>query len=184
MIPIIPVHASVPIVPFYSQFNDIHTASWQKVGCGIVSLAMVIDYYSVKKISVDTLLQEGIVSGAYDTNFGWIHKGLISLSVKYGLEGKSYDVSNLSKTASFSELKTYLEKGPVIVSVHYKFDPRSSIPHLVVLDGVENGVIYYNDPAAKNGQKKISIIDFQKAWKKRFIVIRPIEIKQIKTFTV
>ena len=62
-----------------------------------------------------------------------------------------------------------------MASVHYKFDPRSSIPHLVVIDGIKDNVVYYNDPAAKIGQKQISVIDFQKAWKKKYIVIRPVE---------
>ncbi len=179
MIPTIPIHTTVPVIPFYSQFRDIHSTSWQKVGCGITSLAMVIDYYSTATISVETLLKAGILYGAYDQKAGWIHKDLIALSKKYNLDGKSYDVSSLGKEASLFTLKKYLADGPVIVSVHYKFDPRSSVPHLVVLDGFENGFIYYNDPAAKVGQKKISIVDFQKGWKKRFIVIRPVDVKKI-----
>jgi ABC-type bacteriocin/lantibiotic exporter with double-glycine peptidase domain len=163
----------VPTVPFYSQFEDIHAPSWQKIGCGIASLAMIIDYYTPKSVSVDTLLQEGIKLGAYDRNAGWIHKDLVSLSKKYGLGGSSYDVSGLGKEEALSTLKKYLVGGPIIVSIHYKFDPKSSIPHLVVLDGIDNGVIYYNDPAAKVGQKQISIADFQKGWKKKFIVVRP-----------
>lgn len=177
MLPVIPVHHIIPIVPFYSQFHDIHAISWQKVGCGIASLAMIIDYYSSETISVDTLLKEGIHYGAFDKNAGWIHKDLISLSKKYGLEGNSYDVSGLGKEDSFTKLKSYLADGPVIVSVHYKFDPKSSIPHLVVIDGIDEGTIYYNDPSAKVGQKSISIADFQKGWKKKFIVIRPAQEK-------
>lgn len=65
--------------------------------------------------------------------------------------------------------------------MHYKFDPRSKVPHLVVLDGISDGIIYYNDPAAKIGQKKISIVDFQKGWKKKFIVIRPVAEKIANT---
>lgn len=175
MLPIIPVHQIIATVPFYSQFEDIHTASWQKVGCGIASLAMVIDYYTTNSVSVDALLKEGIKYGAYDKNAGWIHKDLISLSKKYGLEGKSYDLTSLSKEKSFTALTKQLKDGPVIVSVHYKFDPKSSIPHLVVIDGIKDGVMYYNDPAAKIGQKEISVTDFQKGWKKKFIVIRPVQ---------
>lgn len=189
MLPLPPVHTtpstlstppplSIPVVPFYSQFKDIHTASWQKVGCGITSLAMIIDYYSTSTVSVDTLLKKGINSGAYNTKNGWIHKGLISLSNEYGLSGNSYDLNTLGKEAAFTKLKTALADGPVIVSVHYKFDPRSSIPHLVVIDGIDdNGNVYYNDPAAKLGQKTISSVDFQKAWKKKYIVLRPTEEK-------
>jgi ABC-type bacteriocin/lantibiotic exporter with double-glycine peptidase domain len=169
--------SSIPFIPFYSQFKDIHSASWQKVGCGITSLAMIIDYYSTSTISVDGLLKKGIKLGAYNQKNGWIHTGLISLSGEYGLSGNSYDVSSLSKDDAFKKLKVVLADGPVMVSIHYKFDPKSSIPHLVVLDGIKDGVIYYNDPAAKIGQKKISIADFQKGWKKRYIVIRPVQEK-------
>ncbi len=174
-VPIIPINKTIPVIPFYSQFQDIHSLSWQKVGCGITSLAMVIDYYSTTSISVEALLKQGIATGAYDNNAGWIHQGLISLSKKYGLEGKSYNVSSLGKEKALSKLKTYLADGPVIASVHYNFDPKSSVPQLVVLDGIKDGVIYYNDPAAKVGQKTISITDFQKAWKNKFIVIRPVQ---------
>lgn len=174
MIPIIPVHVNVPDVPFYSQFHDIQASSWQKVGCGVASLAMVIEYYKPDTVSVNVLLTQAIASGAYNKKAGWIHKDLILLSKKYGLHGESYDVSQLGKDAAFTQFKKYLKEGPVIVSVHYKFDPRSPIPHLVVIDGIDNNTLYYNDPAAKNGEKTISTDDFLKAWKKRFIVIRPV----------
>jgi len=175
MIPIIPVHITIPVVPFYSQFKDIHTTSWQKVGCGITSLAMIIDYYSTKTISVEELLKKGIKSGAYDTKNGWIHKDLISLSNEYGLSGGSYDFGSLSKESALNKLKLVLNDGPVMASVYYKFDPKSTIPHLVVIDGIVGDSIYYNDPAAKKGQEMISVSDFQKGWKKRVIVIRPVQ---------
>jgi ABC-type bacteriocin/lantibiotic exporter with double-glycine peptidase domain len=135
---------------------------------------MIIDYYSTSTISVETLLKKGIESGAYSSKDGWIHKDLISISREYGLSGNSYDVSSLSKDAAFKKLRSALMEGPIMVSIHYKFDPKNAIPHLVVLDGIgSNGNIYYNDPAAKLGQKQISTEDFQKGWKKKFIVIRP-----------
>ncbi|MES2135313.1 MAG: C39 family peptidase [Patescibacteria group bacterium] len=168
------IQVTVPDVPFYSQFADITSAKWQKVGCGVASLAMVVDYYK-PAVSVDTLLKEGIASGAYLKNAGWTYKGLIQLSTKYGLAGDSYDLGKLSTKVAFAKFIAQLEDGPVIASVHYKFDPKSTIPHLVVIDGIKDGVLYYNDPAAKTGQKQISTADFLKAWKKRFIVIRPAE---------
>lgn len=164
--------AVAPRVPFYSQFRDITSASWKKVGCGIASLAMVIDYYK-PAVSVDTLLQQGIDSGAYLQNAGWTYKGLIGVAKKYSLNGNSYDLAPLDSKAAFTELKRYLKDGPVIVSVHYKFDPKSTIPHLVVINGIVGDVLYYNDPAAPTGNRQISSSDFLKAWKKRFIVIRP-----------
>lgn len=175
MLSTIPVHVPVPDVPFYSQFHDIQSSTWQKVGCGITSLAMVIDYYKPDAVSVNQLLGRAILAGAYDQNAGWIHKDLVSLSKKYGLDGNTYDLSKLDSKTAFAQFKKLLQDGPIIVSVHYKFDPKSSIPHLVVIDGIDNDVIYYNDPAAKTGEKEISTAQFLKGWKKRFIVVRPIQ---------
>ncbi|MCX6819673.1 MAG: C39 family peptidase [Candidatus Adlerbacteria bacterium] len=75
-----PIHATttVPMVPFYSQFRDIASASWQKVGCGITSLAMILDYYK-PAVSVNTLLKQGIAADAYSAA-GWTYNGLISVS--------------------------------------------------------------------------------------------------------
>ncbi|MSR70694.1 hypothetical protein EXS62_01505 [Candidatus Kaiserbacteria bacterium] len=169
----ISVPPSIPQVPFYSQFHDISYTAWQKSACGVASLAMVIDFYKTEPVSVDTVLGQATSSGAYLKNAGWTYKGLIGVAKKYGLEGSSYDLAQSTTEVAFARFTDYLKDGPVIVSVHYKFDPKSTIPHLVVIDGVQGGVVYYNDPAAKTGQKQISVTDFQKAWKKRFIVIRP-----------
>jgi ABC-type bacteriocin/lantibiotic exporter with double-glycine peptidase domain len=163
----------IPNVPFYSQFKDISSTAWQKKGCGIASLAMIINYYKPQMVSVNKLLNQGIQAGAYLNNAGWIHSGLISLSNKYGMSGSTRDYSKLSSKAAFNEFKELLKTGPVIASVHYKFDVNSKIPHLVVIDGVKDGMVYYNDPAASGGLKKISAENFIKAWKKRAIVVRP-----------
>ncbi|HEY6020370.1 MAG TPA: C39 family peptidase [Candidatus Paceibacterota bacterium] len=163
---------TIPTVPFYSQFKDVSSASWQKRACGIASLAMVIDYYRDSAVSVDALLKEGIAAGAY-SSAGWTYQGLINVAQKHGMTGASYDLGALGSTTAFTKLTRALTNGPVIASVHYKFDPKSSIPHLVVLSGIDNDYVYYNDPAAKAGDKKILIADFRKAWKQRYIAIRP-----------
>jgi ABC-type bacteriocin/lantibiotic exporter with double-glycine peptidase domain len=167
--------ASVADVPFYSQFKDIQSPKWQKVGCGITSLAMIINFYKPESASVNTLLNQGVALGAYDQNAGWTYKGLITLSQKYGFDGNYYDLSKLNTEDVIGTLKNYLKDGPIIVSAHYKFDPKSTIPHLVVIDGIDNGVVYYNDPASNKGKEQIYIANFLGGWKKRIIVIRPIK---------
>ena len=171
--------SNVPDVPFYSQFKDIRSPQWQKVGCGITSLAMIINYYDPNAVSVNALLSEGIASGAYEQNVGWIYAGLINLSQKYGLDGTYHDLSGLDTQTAFDQFQNYVKTGPVILSVHYKFDPKSTIPHLVVIDAVNDGVVYYNDPAAKNGEKQISVADFLKGWKRKVIVIRPAQNQEV-----
>jgi predicted double-glycine peptidase len=166
--------SAVFTVPFYSQFTDISAPQWKKIGCGIASLAMLIEFYEPGVITVDKLLTDGINSGAYITSAGWSHAGLINLSKKYGLGGDSYDMAGLSMDKAFTKLESVLEEGPVMVSVHYTFDPKNPIPHLVVINGVSNGKVYYNDPAEKTGGGSISIAKFQSAWKKRYIEIREV----------
>ena len=161
------------MVPFYSQFTDISATEWQKVGCGIASLAMLIDYYTPGEITVNDLLNEGIAANAYESNAGWSHEGLIGLARNYGLTGEAVYMSDQSMTTAFDNLKKALEEGPVMVSVHYTFVPTNPIPHLVIVTGVENGEIHYNDPAEKSGDGTVSIEQFQSAWKKRYIAIRP-----------
>lgn len=165
--------SSIPHVPFYSQFKDISASRWQKVGCGIASLAMIIDYYDTDPVSVDTLLAQGIASGAYVKSAGWSHQGLVRLSGKYGLTGLPRDFSSLTKDTAIESLKDALSDGPVIASVHYKFDPKSTIPHLVVVTAIKNDTVYVNDPASKTGTSTVSLVQFIKAWKKRIIEIRP-----------
>lgn len=160
-------------VPFFSQFKDITSPEWQKVGCGVTSLAMMIEYYKPGTVLVNTLLKQGVKAGAYLEDAGWTYDGLIALSQKYGLDGNSYDLGGSTSAVAFLKMKETLKGGPVIASVHYKFDPNSRIPHLVVINGMKNDTLYYNDPAAKTGEKQISTEDFLKGWKKRFIVVRP-----------
>ena len=171
---------SVPLVHFYSQFTDVVSSHWQKQSCGIASLAMIIDYYNPGTVIVNTLLTEAIAAGAYDLDAGWTYTGLINASKKYGMGGTSYDLGDSDAQTAYATMKTYLQKGPLIASVHYKFDPKSTIPHLVVLNGIVGDTLIYNDPAAKDGQKSITVADFLKGWKRRFIVVRPTDIVAMK----
>lgn len=175
--PVSSVHTGVLDVPFYSQFQDIDQAAWRKVGCGVTSLAMIISFYHPAKnddrVSVSTLVDEGIASGAYIKGVGWSHLGLVRLGEHYGLKGETYDLSALDTASAFAQFETLLAMGPVIASVHYKFDPQSTTPHLVVITGIADGRVYYNDPAGHIGGQSLSIADFLRGWKKRFIVLRP-----------
>ena len=165
-------NVTVPTVPFYSQFEDITAASWKKVGCGIASLAMLIEYYNSDRVEVDSLLQEGIAAGAYLDSAGWVYAGLIGISKKYGLSGETHDYGDISTDEAFDEFVTDLEEGPVMASVHYTFQKSNPIPHLVIINAIEGEKVYYNDPAEKAGGGVISVAQFKSAWKKRYIEFR------------
>lgn len=160
-------------VPFYSQFADITPVSWRKVGCGIASTAMLIDFYSTQAVDVDTLLQQGIAANAFLSDAGWTHQGLINLTKQFGLDGVSVSLADRTMEAAFAALATVVEAGPVMVSVHYTFQPTNPIPHLAVITGIDDERVYYNDPAEPQGEGDISIAQFKSAWKKRYIAIRP-----------
>ncbi|MDP3999003.1 MAG: C39 family peptidase [bacterium] len=167
------VKMDVPKVPFYSQFADISDPKWQGLGCGVASLAMLIEFYKPGIVNVDNLLQEGINAGAFIPGAGWSHNGLVLIANKYGLRGSTQDLSKLDSDATLAQLEELLNEGPVIASVHYKLEPGNPIPHLIVVNGIKDGLVYFNDPASAFGGKTISVQDFMKAWKKRIIVVRP-----------
>lgn len=163
---------SEPIdVPFFSQFTDISSPSWKKIGCGITSLGMIMEYYKPGTVSVDELLADGIEKNAY-SEAGWTYKGLIEVGSAYGFTGESHDLAGSAD--AFSQFKEAVERGPVIASVYYTFEPGNPIPHLVVINSIEGETVYYNDPAEKAGGGTISVDDFVKAWKKRYIEIYPV----------
>lgn len=165
--------AEIPRIPFYSQFADIEWPIWRKNACGVASLAMVINFFNPEAASAQSLLEKGISAGFYLNDAGWTHKGLALLSEQYGMEGETYDLSDLSMTDAFKQLEKILNDGPVIASVYYEFNPKSTIPHLAVINKFDGENLYYNDPAAETGDKKITLTEFKNGWKKKFIVIRP-----------
>ncbi len=156
-------------VPFYSQLTDITATAWKKVGCGITSLAMLIAFYEPTEMdSVDSLLAEGIEAGAYSEN-GWTYSGLIGIANKHGLSGSTHDYRDSTMDIAFKHMTDDLEKGPVMASVHYTFKPTNPIPHLVIINGIKDGAVYYNDPAEARGGGSISVTQFKSGWKKRYL---------------
>ena len=160
-------------VPFYSQFDDISSPVWQPRSCGIASAAMLIEHYTRGSVSVDALLYEGIAIGGYIDNVGWKHNALVQLAVRHGLSGRAYDYAQTSMTVALEHIRAALDTGPVIASVHYRFDIHSGIPHLVVITDMEGDTVFYNDPADDVGGGSISLDSFKRGWKKRYIEIRP-----------
>ncbi|TSC83259.1 MAG: Uncharacterized protein G01um101419_89 [Parcubacteria group bacterium Gr01-1014_19] len=160
-------------VPFYSQFQDIPQVEWQSSACGIASMAMAMEFYQPKSVSVPKLLLQALDLGAYKPGIGWKHKELSALAELYGLTGKNYDFANLDNQTVFNRFKDFMKVGPVIVSIHNKFNPKATLGHIVVVTGMADGMIFYHDPASGNKiEKKISESDFLKGWKRRFIVVR------------
>lgn len=153
-------------VPFYSQVLDISDYKWKGVSCGIVGLAMIIDYYQ-PSVDINTLLQQGIETGAYNDTNGWSHAGLINVAQKNGLNGQAV------YAVSFDTLVQAVEEGPVIVSVDYSMTAQNTIPHLIVVTDIKDGVVQYNNPASLSGGETILADNFKMTWKKNYIEIKP-----------
>lgn len=172
----IPVIATTPItyeVPLHYQISEIKSIDWKQKGCGVASLAMLVDFYKPDDTaSVQTLLEQGLRAGAFQKGVGWTHQGLANLAKKYGLVGTTYTLAGMKNGDAFPQFEKLLGDGPVIASIHRNFDPKNSAGHLVVVTGFDKDFIYYNDPGKHEGKRKVAISDFLKGWKKSFIVVR------------
>lgn len=168
-------------VPLYSQIADISSVEWKQKGCGVADVAMIVNFYKPKTTTVQKSLEDAIALGAYQKNVGWKHDGLAALAKKYGMDGKVQDFSKLNNLDAFNQFKDVIKEGPAIASIHRNFDPKLSFGHLIVITGFDDNQIFYNDPGKHDGIRKVSITDFMKGWKRKLIVIRPIEKEETKT---
>lgn len=174
-------------VPPYSQFLDVKNHKWQRKSCGIVSLKMLLDYWSKQfnktAPSISKLIQEGVKNKGYIPNIGWRHKNLVELVEDYGFGGNNFDWAKVKPSIAFKKLRRYLNKYPLMASIYKNFCPGDN-GHLVVITDFKNNFIFYNDPDSKYRKdvaKKIGLKKFLKGWKKRIIIIYPrkVAIKRI-----
>ncbi len=161
-------------VPKYSQHLHIKNKDWKTKTCGIAGLCMILEYFD-KKIPAEMLLNQGLKIKAYLPGIGWKHKGIVKLAKKFRLNGKNFDWAKLNTKTAFLKLKNYLKKYPILASIHLNFNPKNG-GHLVVITGISETKIFYNDPDSKTEKqisKSIPIKKFLTGWKKRIIVIYP-----------
>lgn len=173
-------------VPFVSQYQGITDPGWQYRGCGITSVKMMLDFWhsldaAHRTDDLDSLLSQGLRSGAYLDNIGWRHRGLVDLARLYGYDGYNVDASEkgpMPRTplSAWELLMRDLEKGPVLASVYRQLDPERGGGHIIIVTGYENGLVHLNDPEeflAADGRKNMALEGFLPAFKNRFIVLRP-----------
>lgn len=160
-------------VPHLVQYYNIEDEIWQGRSCGIVSLAMIFDYYSVK-FDLGELIQQGLDGDGYLDGVGWKHDAIVELAKKYGFESRRVEnetVENLIESLDSNE--------PLIISIHKNFDPSEG-GHLAVLNGYfeSEGEIegfYINDPIGAQYKHKNQFISYEKfmaGWKKRAIYLK------------
>lgn len=159
----------------YSQYLDLKKTTWQKSGCGIASLGMVINFYKPKKkIDLNELYQKGLDLGGYLKGIGWRHQGIVDVAKNYGFkQSRAFDLAKESLEKASAKLKRELKKGPVIVSVYSKYIVGRN-GHLVVLMGLTDKTALILNPDTRSRKRiaqEVSLDVFWPAWKKRFIVI-------------
>ncbi|MDP3729423.1 MAG: cysteine peptidase family C39 domain-containing protein [bacterium] len=176
------------VTPHFSQHLHIKDKDWKQKSCGIVCLAMILNYFG-KNIPPEKLLEIGLnfkfsYKGseyfAHTPSFNWIHWGLARIAKKFGFQGIVYDWSvnnevckKLNKKAAFDKLTKLLEKYPLMASLNKTFSGKGK-GHLIVLTGIDKNRIFYNDPdykIKKHSCKNISKTKFLKHWTKRTIVV-------------
>ncbi len=160
-----------PVFPIkkISQYQNSLEKYWQKRICGIVSLALIIDYYQKKLPVIEELFKKGLEINGYIKNIGWRHQSLVELAKFYNLKGKNYDFAYLNEFDAFIMSFSFLSQGPFIASVYKNFDPKNE-GHLIVVNGFIKNKVYITDPQNLKKDK----IDFEKfinGFKKRIIFI-------------
>ncbi|MDD5692930.1 MAG: C39 family peptidase [Patescibacteria group bacterium] len=159
-------------VPHLVQYYNIDDEKWQSCSCGIVSLAMIFDYYSIP-FDLDDMINRALKDDGYIKGVGWKHQTIVDLAIKYGL--KAYRTEN----DTIEKLMESLEKDePVIISIYKDFD-LSNGGHLAVLNGyyIANQELigfYVNDPVGasyKHQNQFIKLDKFLEGWKKRAIYV-------------
>jgi len=186
-------------VPYYSQKHDVADRQWRERACGIASLAMVLRYFGVEFLNVDTLIQEGLAIGAHQEGVGWKHDGLIALAHNHGILGYREEFRSVcvdigkgsfatgTWEASFTEhgidkIILVLRSGdPVIVSLDAAYYGTKD-SHLVPLVGFEkegDHVVgfYYHEPNPRDEKapqyRFIDIETFREHWRKMAIFLGP-----------
>jgi uncharacterized protein YvpB len=167
-------------VPFISQYSDINFPEWKNQACGIVCLKMLMDYWHSQSTENKTANLESLINnrnGAFIENVGWSHSGLVSLTRSYGYDGFNKDLAQFKNPIyCFEQLKADLKRFPLIASVWNKFDPTNKGGHLIVITGIDEKQIYFNDPEKINqseGKESLSVDEFLKAFKLRYLAIYP-----------
>lgn len=168
-------------VPFFDYLNDpLNEPQWVNNICGLYCLKMSLGaFFRDKNFEITELLHEGIKTGAYDEERGWIHKKLLKLGKEHGLKGFTKRIGT-----NYRELAELLDKGALIVasvSDQYREPEKGKRNgHLILIYSVEveSGQVknvYFNDPGNKfyKGERNICLeVDiFSKVFSGNLVVL-------------
>ena len=163
-------------------------AHWSWKACGIASLKMAVEALGVPARPMMEWIEEGVADGAFLSSeragegkpSGWIHKSLVEMARRHGLEGECVPRAVLEDIAGAIDMGKL-----VIASVSHELgewgDIAGSSGHLVVAHGYSrlNGAIegvMINNPSGRFPELRrdcwLSAARFAKGFSGRLIVIR------------
>ena len=125
---------------------------WEDNCCGLACIQTILDAEGLPVPTLDTLLAEGIESGAYDAAKGWIFRGLLELGRSYGLDGEVFTETPIR---FFWEDLPAVQVAPIVsVSCNFPMNPSVKGGHLVVFRGArasnaKGEVCYCDDPSTQ-----------------------------------
>jgi len=133
-------------VPHYLQLDDGY--------CLPACVQMVLAYWGIERKQADVAKQLGLIPGVGVPGNRIKMLASRKLKVFYG-------------AGDLSDLKTALDQEiPPIVLVHTGELPywKQATAHAAVLLGMDNQLVYLNDPAIAQGTIAVSLGDFELAW--------------------
>lgn len=170
-------------VPFYSQRvnwegedsgfpTSAEVQRWQSNCCGIACARMIIDSLKGVNVRYWDLLQEGLSMSAYN-EVGWIHRGLVELIGRRGIEGKAHRGKDLN------DLRSSTESGNLcIASVSVEFRGGLLKPgseevfgkggHLVVAFQNASGELACHHPSSLDEGNRVGWVVPEEAWRRSF----------------
>ena len=83
---------------------------WEDNYCGLACIQSILDAKGLPVPILDTLLAEGIESGAHNVAKGWILRGLLELGRSYGLDGEVFPEAPIG----FLENLPVIQVAPII----------------------------------------------------------------------
>jgi ABC-type bacteriocin/lantibiotic exporter with double-glycine peptidase domain len=160
-------------VPHFIQAYDIDSEDWKGRSCGIVSLAMILDYHNIP-VNPDELISLGLTNDGYIDGIGWNHQAICDLAVNYGLLARRTEEDTIDNIMAALDMDE-----PVILSIYKDWDPSNG-GHIVVFNGYyiaddELLGFYVNDPIGASYKHKdefIPLDKFMTGWKKRAIYVK------------
>jgi predicted double-glycine peptidase len=142
--------AAAPLdVPFVRQVG---------AGCGSAAIAMVMQYWTRLQPGLDSVAAD---AERIDRELPATPNGLYGRELKQYLESHGFEA--FAFNGELSDLRTHLSKGrPVLVCLGMR-GPHAPL-HFVVVTGIEDDAVVFNDPARAKSMRE-STDRFLRDWK-------------------